>query len=154
QTDLALTKTDGKTSYVPGAPNSYTIVVTNAGPSDATGVSVADVVPAAMSGVTVTCTAAGTATCGTNASAGNTVSFTGIGIPVGTGNSLTITVSGVVSAATTGPLVNTATVTAGTGQTDPTASNNTATDTDTQGAGVADLAITKSDGQAGYIAGT
>ena len=32
--DLAVTKTDGLASEVPGTPASYTIVVSNAGPSD------------------------------------------------------------------------------------------------------------------------
>ncbi len=52
----------------------------------------------------------------------------------------------------TGNLVNTATVTAPGGITDPNAANNTATDTDTP-AGVADLAITKTDGAATYLPG-
>ena len=33
QADLAITKTDGVTSAVPGTPDTYTIVVSNAGPS-------------------------------------------------------------------------------------------------------------------------
>ena len=77
QTDLAITKTDNQTSYVPGTLISYTIVVTNAGPSHAVGVIVSDSVPAAIGGVTASCSATGTASCGTNASSGNSVSFTG-----------------------------------------------------------------------------
>ena len=40
QVDLAIAKTDGQTAYVPGTPISYTITVTNAGPSTATGVTI------------------------------------------------------------------------------------------------------------------
>ena len=37
EVDLAVVKDDGQTTYVPGTPISYTITVTNAGPSTATG---------------------------------------------------------------------------------------------------------------------
>ena len=57
--DLAITKTDGQTTYVPGAPISYTITVTNAGPSTATGFGITDAVPASITGVTVTCAVTG-----------------------------------------------------------------------------------------------
>src|SRR6185436_15570143 len=66
QVDLAVTKTDGRTTYVPGTAITYTITVTNAGPSSATGFSVADTVPAAITGVTASCAGTGTASCGTN----------------------------------------------------------------------------------------
>jgi uncharacterized repeat protein (TIGR01451 family) len=153
QTDLAVTKTNGQASYVPGAPVTYTVAVTNAGPSNASGLSISDLVPASITGVSVTCAAIGTANCGTNASSGNSVSFTSASIAAGTGNQLTLTITGTVSAATTGNLANTVTVAAGAGQTDPVPANNSATDTDTQAAGRADLALTKTDSQAGYVAG-
>jgi uncharacterized repeat protein (TIGR01451 family) len=130
QTDLSVTKTDGATAYTPGNPITYTIVVSNAGPANAIGVSVDDVIPAAINGTTITCTASGAATCGTDASAGNNLSFTGVNIPAGAANFVTITVDGTVDIATTGSLINTVTVTEGAGQTDPDASNNTATDID------------------------
>ncbi|MBP8295100.1 MAG: IPTL-CTERM sorting domain-containing protein [Burkholderiales bacterium] len=152
-TDLVITKTDGSPTYTAGAPISYSIVVSNAGPSNATGASVADTVPANITGVTANCVATGTASCGTNGTAGNAVSYTNVDIAAGAGNFLTITVAGTVSPAATGNLVNTATVTAGTGQTDPTPGNNTATDTDTP-APSTDLAITKTDGSPTYTAGT
>jgi uncharacterized repeat protein (TIGR01451 family) len=61
------------------------------------------------------------------------------------GSTITYLVSGTVSASATGSLVNTATVTAPGGVTDPTSGNNTATDTDTL-TPEADLQITKTDG--------
>jgi uncharacterized repeat protein (TIGR01451 family) len=154
ETDLAISKTDGQADYVSGAPISYTLIVTNVGPSDATGVSVSDPVPAAISGANVSCTTTGTASCGTNGSSGNSVSFTNASLAPGAGNQLTITITGVVGLTATGNLVNTATVIPGANQTDPNAANNTATETDTQGAGISDLAITKTDGQATYVPGT
>ena len=128
--------------------------MTNAGPSTATGFSIADAVPAAITGVVATCAVTGIGSCGTNGTTGNNVSFTNANLPAGAGQALTITITGTVGPGTTGNLVNTATVTAGAGQTDPATGNNSATDTDTQGAGVADLAIAKTDGQSGYVAGT
>src|SRR5262249_21694150 len=113
QVDLAITKTDGQTTYVPGAVISYTITVTNAGPSVANGFSVSDVVPASLTGVTASCAVVGFGGCGTNTSVGNSVSLTNASLAPGAVNTLTITVTGTVSADTTGPLTNTATVTAG-----------------------------------------
>ena len=80
------------------------------------------------------------------------MSFTGLNIPVGGANFLTITISGTVNPATTGDLVNTGTVAAGAGQTDPTPGNNSATDTDTPNAQT-DLSITKTDGSTTYVPG-
>ena len=154
QVDLAIAKTDGQTAYVPGTPISYTITVTNAGPSTATGVTISDPVPVTITGVTATCTASGTSSCGTNASAGNSVSFTGATLSPGPGPALTLTVSGTISPDTSGPLVNVATVTAGAGSTDTSPGNNSATDTDNLGATQVDLAITKTDGQTTYVPGT
>ena len=153
QVDLAITKSDGQTSYVPGAPIRYTLVVTNAGPSTATDVRVTDTVPAAITGVTAHCVAAGLARCGTTSAPGNSVSVTNASLPPGVGNHLTLTIDGTVSPDTTGDLVNTATVTAAAGAIDTAPANNTATDTDTQGAGVADLLVSKTDGTAVYTPG-
>ena len=137
-------------TYTAGNPITYTIVVSNTGPSNATGASVADTVPASITGTTINCVASGTANCGTNNSVGNNLSYTGVNIPVGAGNFLTITVNGTVDpAATTGNLVNIATVAAGAGQTDPTPGNNSATDTDTP-APSADLGITNTDNSTDY----
>ena len=153
QVDLAITKSDGQASYVPGAAITYTLTVTNAGPSTAAGFSIADAVPAAITGVVATCAVTGSGSCGTNGTSGNNVSFTNANLADGSGR-LTITITGTVGPGTTGNLANTATVTVGAGQIDTATGNNSATDTDTQGAGVADLAIAKTDGQSGYVAGT
>ena len=42
--------------YVPGAPLTYTVVVTNAGPSNVTNARVQDALPAALAGFSWTCT--------------------------------------------------------------------------------------------------
>src|SRR5262249_38008990 len=46
--DLAITKTDGVTSVVPGTPTTYILVVSNNGPSDVTGATVSDLLPAGV----------------------------------------------------------------------------------------------------------
>src|SRR5437899_1114888 len=48
QADLAIAKDDGKTSAVPGASDTYTITVTNDGPSTVNSVDVADTLPATL----------------------------------------------------------------------------------------------------------
>ncbi|HEX4962806.1 MAG TPA: hypothetical protein VF173_18365 [Thermoanaerobaculia bacterium] len=140
QADLAITKTDGKTTAVPGGSVTYTITVTNNGPSNASGVTVADSFPGILSGVTWTCTA----------SAGSHCSASGVGqildvIDLASGGTAVYTATATISAAATGTLANTATVTAPAGVTELNPANNSATDTDTL-TPQADLAVTKDDG--------
>ncbi|MDG4550539.1 MAG: DUF11 domain-containing protein, partial [Candidatus Contendobacter sp.] len=124
QADLAITKTDGVTTATPGGSVTYTITASNAGPSNATGATVADTFPAALT-CAWTCVGAGGGTC-TAAGSGN-INDT-VNLP--SGGSVTYTASCAVSASATGNLVNTATVAAPGGVTDPTPGNNSATDTD------------------------
>ena len=100
QVDLGVTKTDGQTEAVPGTNVTYTIVVTNNGPSTATGVVINDLLPANISFV------------GDTLSQGTYNSTTGVAT-VGTiapGGSVTFTLTGTVDAAATGTITNTATV--------------------------------------------
>ncbi|MFN7961132.1 MAG: IPTL-CTERM sorting domain-containing protein [Thermoanaerobaculia bacterium] len=138
--DLSITKTDGVTSVVPGTSTTYTITASNAGPSNAPGSTVADTFPANCGSVTWTCTGAGGGTC--TASGSGNINQT-VNLPVG--GSVTFSAVCSVPAAATGSLTNTATVTSGTGVTDPTPGNNSATDSDTL-TPMGDLSITKTDG--------
>ncbi len=131
---------------VPGQIVTYTIVVTNAGPSDAVGATVTDTLPAAISGATWTCVA--TSGICTAAGSGN-ISDT-VSVPVGA--TLTYTLLASVAPSAFGNLVNTATVTAPAGVIDPNLGNNSATDTDTL-TPQADLSITKTDGVTSVNAG-
>jgi uncharacterized repeat protein (TIGR01451 family) len=145
---LSITKTDGAIAAAPGTPVMYSLVVSNAGPSDAVGATVADVLPLTISGVTWTCTGTVGATCAA-AGVGNVVDL--ITLPAGA--SVTYTVIAAINPAATGTLVNTATVTAPPGTTDPDPTDNAATDTDTL-TPRADLSVTKTDGQTNVVPGT
>ena len=123
--DLVITKTDGVASVTAGGSTIYTITASNAGPSNATGATVADTFPASLT-CTWACVGAGGGTC-TAAGSGN-ISDT-VNLPAG--GSVVYTASCTISAAATGTLSNTATVTAPAGVTDPNPANNSATDSDT-----------------------
>ena len=125
-TDLEVVKTDSPDPVVAGEPLSWTLVVTNNGPSDATGVVLDDVVPA---GVTVNSISAPCAA-GFPCTIGN----------LAAGGSATVVIDVTVDPDTIGTLSNTATVTGNEPDPDPT--NNTGTEP-TDVIPVADLVITK-----------
>src|SRR4029078_4632800 len=100
------TKTDGKTTYTPGSVGTYTITVTNAGPSNAVGAAVSDLVPATLTRVTWTSTTAGSAAVTSGATgSGNTLAAV-VNIAAGAGNSVTLTVTGTGSPLAPGHLVH------------------------------------------------
>lgn len=116
-TDLQITKTDSIDPVLAGDPLTYTLTVTNAGPSDATGVTVTDTLPTEVSFNSAT------ASQGTTSNVGNTV--TGNLGSLVAGASATMTIVTDVTPNFLGLLTNTATVTGN--QTDPTPANNTDT---------------------------
>jgi uncharacterized repeat protein (TIGR01451 family) len=149
QANLGITKTNGTTTVGAGSNTVYTIVASNAGPSAAPGSTVVDTFPAACTSVNWTCSGAGGGTCSA-AGAGNINQA--VNLPVG--GSVTFLATCAVNIAAVGNLVNTATVAAAGGITDPTPGNNSATDTDTIVNNQADVSITKTDGQTTDIPGT
>jgi uncharacterized repeat protein (TIGR01451 family) len=128
--DLSITKTDGVTSVTPGNTTTYKIVVSNNGPSDVTGATVADPMPTGISTDSYTAVQTGGATGFTSGS--GSISDT-VNMP--SGSTITYTVVATVSSTATPTLTltNTATVTSPNGVTDPNPNNNSATDTDTIG---------------------
>ncbi len=137
--DLSVTKTDGVSSVNASGTTTYTIRVTNAGPSSVTGATLTD---AAVAGLTVTSVAC-SGTPGQCSAAPTTAQLqAGYALPaLASGQFYELTVTGTVTA-TGGSLANTATVAAPSGTTDPSTANNTATDTDTV-TPVTDVAVSK-----------
>ncbi len=125
--DLKVTVNDGKTTAVAGTKDTYTIVVTNVGPSKVTGAVIHDTFSSTFTGVTYTATQSGGAS-GFTASGSGNISNTVTMPPAST---ITYKATGTISASATGSISNTATVAAPAGVTDPNTANNTATDTDT-----------------------
>ena len=149
QADLQIAVTDGQTSAIPGAAITYTIVVSNAGPSSVTGATVTDALPATLTGAAYTATATGGATGYAAGGVGNI----GDTVNLPSGSTITYVLQATVLSTATGTLANTASVAVPTGTTEINPANNSATDTDTL-APQADLQITSTDGQTSAVPGT
>jgi uncharacterized repeat protein (TIGR01451 family) len=125
--DLRISKTDGVTSVRAGSTVTYTIVVSNLGPSVVSDARVLDTFPAVMSGVGWTCSATASSRCAMAGGSGN-INAT---VDLAVGGQATFTASGTINGTATGMLTNTASVVAPSGVFDPATSNNSATDTST-----------------------
>ena len=136
--DLQITK-DGPLNAVAGTNVVYTITVTNAGPSDATGVTLADPTPPGLTFVSNAgdCTTAFPCDLGT--------------LPRAATRTITATFAIPAGYTTPNPIANTATVSSPTP--DAAAGNNSATTNTPVGAPVTDLHITKTNGVNGVVAG-
>ena len=148
--DLRLTKDDGKTTVALATPtlttNTYTLVVTNTGGFQATGVRIVDTLPPGTTFVSV----GGDPRCGSGGASGSNRTITISGAIPATNGSVTCTITLALAhpapVGTTG-YSNTAMVSDdGLKGADPTPSNNTATDVDTLTNRTPDLVVTKTDG--------
>src|SRR5207244_721490 len=148
QGDLSITKTDGTSTAVPGGTDSYTIVVSNSGPSTAVGATVSDALGGVGSGESRTRTAS-SGVSGNTTSGGGSIHDT---VTLPSGGTITYTVTGTIAAGATGNLVNTATVTAPGGFSDTNSADNSSTDSDSL-APQGDLSITKTDGTSTAVPG-
>ncbi len=148
---LSLTKTDGATvtTYTPGTDVTYSIVVSNAGPSDSFGAVVTDAKPPEITSWTWTCSPTGDATC--HEAAENSADFSDT-VDLPAGETITYTVVAKTNSALTSDLANTASVARGPGETESNTDDNSATDTDTAVA-AATLSISKTDGTGAYTPG-
>ncbi|WP_179779572.1 DUF11 domain-containing protein [Micromonospora jinlongensis] len=146
--DLAVVKTGSSSPYVPGAPFSYTVTVTNGGPSDAVGATLTDPLPAPLAGFTWTCTASAGSTC--TASGTGSIDDT---ITVLAGGTVTYTIGGTVPSGTTGDLTNTATLTPPDGVSDPDCTPNCSSTVVTPAALTVDLAVVKTASPSPYVPG-
>jgi|688.fasta_scaffold03450_13 uncharacterized repeat protein (TIGR01451 family) len=141
QVDLQVTQTDNKTSVVPGTNNTYTITVTNNGPSTVSSFSMTDVIPAQLLNATFG-----------KPSSGTYNNYTGVwsGLSLSTGNSVTITLGGTITPAATGSITNAVSVAAPNGVTDTKISNNNASDINLL-TPQADLVVTQTDGKTSVV---
>jgi uncharacterized repeat protein (TIGR01451 family) len=154
--DLSVSKSDGKPAVNPGDAITYTVKVTNNGPSAVSNASLVDTVPNDITGITWTCAVTvGNGACGTASGSGNAINTT---VTLDNGATATYTIQGTVSptAPNPGTLTNTASVSLPLGTTDSNLTNNSSTDSDTMPipTGVVDLSITKNDGLAEVVPGS
>src|SRR5204863_9998944 len=105
--DLQVTVNDGKSAAIAGAKNTYTIVVSNAGPSYVTGSAVKDTFPSIFTGVTFSATEVGGATGFTVNGSGNIKNT----VTMPPGSSIIYKATGKLSAAATGTVSDSASVT-------------------------------------------
>jgi gliding motility-associated-like protein/uncharacterized repeat protein (TIGR01451 family) len=146
--DLSVTKTANKTTVLPGDALTYTIVITNNGPSILLAnevIRVTENLPAGFTNLSYTSTggtydpAAGMFTLSSSVANGTSISFTIAGT--------------VASDSGSGNMVNTVTVAPPTGVTDPLPGNNTADVTVPVLARIADLSVTKTANKTTVMAG-
>ncbi|MDO5700445.1 MAG: hypothetical protein Q4P36_03120 [Bowdeniella nasicola] len=137
--DLSVTKTLDTNPLVPGEKVSYTVVVTNNGPSDAPKVQVDDTVPEEITGLEASIESPDTSGDVECTITDDREVFCAAGrLP--SGASATVTITGTLNPSVTKDVTNAVTV--GSAVTDPDGTNNTASATGTP-APSADLAITK-----------
>lgn len=147
QVALSVDKTDGTDTYVPGTSTTYTITITNAGPSFLNDGTISDPLPPGVaiggSWSVVSSTGAGTAVTPT----GGTGSINA-NLDLAAGGQVVISYTVDTSPSATTPLINTVTVTPPQGQ------GVTATDTDTNTAKpTVVLTASKTDGKETYLPG-
>lgn len=117
--DLNIQK-NAPTDLAAGSSIQYTIVAANNGPADAVNANIIDTIASNISNIVWTVTTEGGAALSSGSSTGNTnIINLFANIPSGAGNRIIITVSGIVSSASTGSISNTAWIIPGSGQTDP-----------------------------------
>jgi len=119
--DLWITKSDGGGGAVAGAPIEYTVTAGNDGPEEVLGAVVTDVFPAQIESVTWQCLASPGSSC-VAAGTGNVNAV----VDLAAGGTATFSTTGTVASWATGPIENTATITAATPP-DPLPINNAAT---------------------------
>jgi uncharacterized repeat protein (TIGR01451 family) len=128
--DLAITKTSSASNATAGDNATYTITLTNNGPSEVAGATVTDIAPAGVTFGIWTCTVnnpgsggAGITACGAASGSGN-LNTTATLKP---GAIIVYMIPATIGASVTGTVVNTATAQVPVGTTDPNPGNNAAT---------------------------
>jgi uncharacterized repeat protein (TIGR01451 family) len=112
---LAVAKRVAPDPYMPGRRLAYTVTVSNSGPSDAFGARINDQLPAQLSGAKFTWTC--TATAGSSCAAAGSGAIHDV-VTIAVGGHLTYAVTGTVPTDTRGTLIETATATPSSADTD------------------------------------
>jgi uncharacterized repeat protein (TIGR01451 family) len=144
QAGLSVTVSDGKTTVVPGTSDTYTITVSNSGPSTLSSLSLADSIPAALLNPIFGAPSAGSY---------DPLLRVWSGLSLATGQSASITLTGTIDPTATGSLANTVTIAPSSGTTDTNPANNIASDVDTL-TPQADLSVALTDGRTTVVPGT
>lgn len=147
--DLAVTKTSASGLATPGQPLTYTILVTNNGPSAITGATVTDTLPATLTNATWACTASSGSSCGTPANGTGNINTT---VNLAVSGTATFTLTATIASTASGTLTNSASVAPPASANDPTPTNNTGTSTVTLQPS-SDLSITKTSTAGAVTAG-
>jgi len=146
--DISITKDDGITNVASGTYVTYTIKVANLGPSDARVVTVTDSFASVLTDIYWNCTASTGAICDVAYGSGQSLAV----YPwLTVGSNVTYTITALLFSSAQGNLVNNASVIS-----DPTDTQNIndySVDTDTISP-LADLVVSKTDGQTTAVAGT
>ena len=124
--DLSISKTDGVIDVSRSDALTYTLVVENYGPSNATNAKVVDAFPASLTGISWSCAATGTGASCTASGTGSIIDT--VNVPVGT--SLTYTVSAKVDPTASTYVLNNASVYPPDAMLDTNLANNSASDID------------------------
>jgi uncharacterized repeat protein (TIGR01451 family) len=138
--DLSISISNAQNSSIPGTEITYTILVTNHGPSAVTGAQVIDTLAGVLSGVTWNCTASFGSSCSTPNGVGNINALVNLAM----NGTATLNATGYISPEATGSLSNTAMVAPPAGVLEPNTLNNQDTDTDALTPRVS-LSVTKTD---------
>ena len=117
--DLAVTKTADVTDALPGDPVVFTVEVSNNGPDAVMGAPFSDAPDASFENISWSCQASGGASCTAN---GSGAIDDAVDLPVGAG--VTYTVNTIIADGAQNPAVNTATIAAPSGGSDPSPGNN------------------------------
>lgn len=128
--DLQITVSDGLTTATPNSSITYTVTVINSSTTDLTGISVFDLVPPEITGVTWTAVVSGGGGFPTTADEFGTDNDIKVKVNLNAGASVTYTITGTVaSASASGTVISNIATVSSDGINDPNPSNNTATDT-------------------------
>jgi uncharacterized repeat protein (TIGR01451 family) len=147
--DLSISNSDGVANVSTGSSLTYTIISSNAGPLAVSGATMNDTFASDLS-CTWTCSGTGGGSC-TSSGSGN-IHDVAVNLPLGA-TARHIAHCSVAAVSSNASLINTATIAAPAGTTDPSMANNSATDTDSL-IRLADLSISNSDGSSSAIPGT